>query len=53
MTRDESVKRNARSLEDIPEQHARTAVVTGANTGLGFAIADGATNLAEGAVRRS
>ncbi|MEV6641553.1 oxidoreductase [Amycolatopsis sp. NPDC051371] len=28
------------SFDDIPEQHGRTAVVTGANTGLGFAIAD-------------
>lgn len=27
------------SADDIPEQHGRTAVVTGANTGLGFAIA--------------
>ncbi|MFD4640173.1 oxidoreductase [Lentzea sp. NPDC058436] len=28
------------SFDDIPEQHGRTAVVTGASTGLGFAIAD-------------
>lgn len=28
------------SVQDIPDQHGLTAVVTGANTGLGFAIAD-------------
>ncbi|WP_318307322.1 oxidoreductase [Amycolatopsis solani] len=28
------------SFEDIPVQHGRTALVTGASTGLGFAIAD-------------
>ncbi|MBB4684385.1 oxidoreductase [Amycolatopsis jiangsuensis] len=28
------------SFEDIPAQHGRTALVTGASTGLGFAIAD-------------
>jgi NAD(P)-dependent dehydrogenase (short-subunit alcohol dehydrogenase family) len=34
------VTRQQWSVRDIPEQHGRTAVVTGANTGLGFAIAD-------------
>ena len=28
------------TAHDIPDQHGRVAVVTGANTGLGFATAD-------------
>ncbi|MEU0790693.1 oxidoreductase [Amycolatopsis sp. NPDC005961] len=34
------MKRQRWSTEDIPAQHGRTALVTGASTGLGFAIAD-------------
>jgi hypothetical protein len=33
------VKKQHRTGRDIPEPHGRTAVVTGADTGVGFAIA--------------